>query len=53
LRVTDRGLLQAGRFADVVVFDPQKIQDHATYEQRISTRPGWCTCGWRAGHQER
>ena len=33
LKITDRGLLQAGRFADVVVFDPQTIQDHATYEQ--------------------
>jgi N-acyl-D-aspartate/D-glutamate deacylase len=33
LRIADRGMLQAGRFADVVVFDPQKIQDHATYEQ--------------------
>ncbi len=27
-----RGLLQPGYFADVVVFDPAKIQDHATYE---------------------
>jgi N-acyl-D-amino-acid deacylase len=28
----DRGLLRAGLFADVVVFDPQRIADHATYE---------------------
>jgi N-acyl-D-amino-acid deacylase len=28
-----RGLLQPGYFADVVVFDPHTIQDHATYEQ--------------------
>jgi len=33
LRIADRGLLQAGRFADIVVFDPHKIQDHSTYEQ--------------------
>lgn len=27
-----RGSLQPGYFADVVIFDPAKIQDHATYE---------------------
>ena len=32
LRIRDRGQLTAGYFADVVVFDPAKIQDHATYE---------------------
>jgi N-acyl-D-amino-acid deacylase len=33
LRIRDRGLLQAGYFADVVVFDPATIADHATYEK--------------------
>ena len=33
LRVDHRGVLKEGYFADVVVFDPQKIQDHATFEQ--------------------
>jgi len=33
LRIADRGSLQAGRLADVVVFDPKTIVDHATYEQ--------------------
>ena len=32
LRLNARGSLQTGYFADVVVFDPQAIQDHATYE---------------------
>ncbi len=32
LALTDRGRLQVGYFADVVVFDPETIQDHATYE---------------------
>jgi N-acyl-D-amino-acid deacylase len=33
LKIKDRGKLQAGFFADVVVFDPAKIQDHATFEK--------------------
>ena len=32
LRITERGSLQPGYFADVVVFDPEEIQDYATYE---------------------
>jgi N-acyl-D-amino-acid deacylase len=33
LGLTRRGQLKAGYFADVVVFDPETIQDHATFEQ--------------------
>lgn len=33
LRIERRGRLAAGGFADVVVFDPERIQDHATYER--------------------
>jgi N-acyl-D-amino-acid deacylase len=33
LRIHHRGMLKPGYFADVVVFDPSKIQDHATYEK--------------------
>ncbi len=33
LRIRDRGLLAAGQFADVVLFDPRTIADVATYEQ--------------------
>jgi N-acyl-D-amino-acid deacylase len=33
LSIADRGQLKNGFFADVVVFDPATIQDHATYER--------------------
>jgi N-acyl-D-amino-acid deacylase len=33
LSLKDRGHLTSGYFADVVVFDPNTIQDHATYEK--------------------
>ncbi len=33
LNLPDRGMLKAGQFADVVVFDPATIQDHATYAE--------------------
>ena len=33
LSLTGRGRLRKGYFADVVVFDPNTIQDHATYEE--------------------
>ena len=33
LNLADRGRLEKGYFADVVVFDPATIQDHATYAE--------------------
>ncbi len=33
LKIYDRGVLQTGFFADVVVFDPARISDLATYEK--------------------
>jgi N-acyl-D-amino-acid deacylase len=33
LSLPERGMLKRGYFADVVIFDPKTIQDHATYAQ--------------------
>jgi dihydroorotase/N-acyl-D-amino-acid deacylase len=33
MRLTDRGVLKEGMWADVVIFDPEAIRDLATYEQ--------------------
>jgi N-acyl-D-amino-acid deacylase len=33
LKVRKRGRLQPGYFADLAIFDPEKIQDHATYDK--------------------
>jgi len=33
LSLTDRGRLKVHNFADVVVFDPNTVQDHATYDK--------------------
>jgi N-acyl-D-amino-acid deacylase len=33
LKIRERGALEPGYFADVVIFDPATIQDHATYAE--------------------
>lgn len=33
IKLQKRGELKVGYYADVVIFDPQKVQDHATYEK--------------------
>ena len=39
-RIAGRGLLHAGAMADVVVFDPARIADTATYDRPISASVG-------------
>jgi len=39
-RIGDRGLLRAGAFADIVVFDPHRIADTSTYDRPISASIG-------------
>ncbi|MHA7682907.1 N-acyl-D-amino-acid deacylase family protein [Cupriavidus sp. PET2-C1] len=38
--LTDRGLIRAGQFADLVLFDAQRVQDHATFEDPIRLSEG-------------
>ncbi len=33
LHIKNRGELKVGYYADIVIFDPAKVEDHATYEQ--------------------
>ncbi len=41
--IPDRGTLEVGRFADVIVFDPKTIREEATYvePERLSTGMRW------------
>jgi len=40
LKIDKRGALKTGYFADVAIFDPQKIQDHATFDQPLQYATG-------------
>lgn len=40
LKLAKRGRLRPGHFADVVVFDPDTITDHASYEQPLQLATG-------------
>jgi N-acyl-D-amino-acid deacylase len=40
LVIPDRGVLRPGMYADVVVFDPQRIQENSTYERPLQLSTG-------------
>ena len=40
LLIPHRGLLRPGMYADVVVFDPQRIQENSTYEKPLQLSTG-------------
>jgi N-acyl-D-aspartate/D-glutamate deacylase len=40
LGITDRGVLRPGSYADVTVFDPQRVIDHSTYERPFQYSEG-------------
>lgn len=40
LKIKKRGSLAPGYYADVVIFDPEKIQDHATFEEPMQYATG-------------
>ena len=40
LGIRDRGLLAAGNFADLTIFDPERVIDHSTYEEPFQYNSG-------------
>jgi N-acyl-D-amino-acid deacylase len=38
--IRDRGLLRAGLFADITIFDANRISDHATYAEPFQYSEG-------------
>ena len=54
MRLTDRGVLKQGMWANVVVFDPATIKDAATSRAPTTSRRGWSSAGQRrAGDRRR
>ena len=40
LKLERRGELKQGNYADIVIFDPKLVQDHATYEKPLQYSTG-------------
>ena len=54
LRLHARGTLRPGSAADILVFDPAQVQDHATYAEphRHSTGMRWVVVNGRIAVEE-
>jgi len=50
LKIADRGRLKAGNYADIAVFDPAKVQDHATFKQPHQYATGMVHVFVNGGH---
>lgn len=50
LKIKKRGSLKPGYYADVVAFDPEKIQDHATFEKPHQYSTGMVHVFVNGGH---
>ncbi len=50
LKIRDRGSLQVGNYADVVVFDPKTVSDHATFEAPHALATGVSDVFINGGH---
>ena len=40
MKLAGRGVLKEGNFADILVFDPQKFTDHATFQDPAQMADG-------------
>jgi N-acyl-D-aspartate/D-glutamate deacylase len=51
---TDRGELRPGAFADIVIFDPAKVQDLATYDDphQIAVGMDWVIVNGQVAKQD-
>ena len=51
LKLQKRGELKVGYYADIVIFDPAKVKDNATFEKphQYSGRNDPCFCKWCTG----
>ena len=50
LKIKKRGELKIGNYADIVIFDPEKIQDHATFEKPHQYASGMVHVFVNGGH---